>query len=358
MNVLQDFSILEDFTRISQAVGARPDYVQGGGGNTSAKFSDGLMAIKASGFRLKDVTPSDAYAVLDGRALRDFYLGSSPDDFEDVEKSGSEKAKSCIRSIDGLTPRRPSVEAGFHSLLDKYVAHSHAVYSNLAACSEECDALVREAFADADYAVGIVRYVDPGARLTFAIRDELARVEAETGRRPAVIIMKNHGVIAHADDPDECLRLHADANRRIAELFGVSEADFPAVSVRRKEEGLFEADCEALSARIASGDYTESFFLKEPLYPDQMVFLIGSFAFGSGIPGDGQALADPATGRILLRMPESKALVIIETLEAIVFIADAVRRTGRTLVSMGAAAQAFIANWESEKYRKNLMPSK
>lgn len=358
MNTSLDSSILQNFTRVSQVVGARADYVQGGGGNTSAKFPDGLMAIKASGFRLKDVSPSDAYAVLDGRALRDFYLQSSPADFADVEKAGSEKAKSCIRAIESLTPRRPSVEAGFHSLLDTYVAHSHAVYANLAACSEECDALVREAFADADYTVGIVPYVDPGARLTFAIRDELARVEAASGHRPAVLFLKNHGVIAHSDDPDECLRLHDDANRRIASLFGVSEADFPAISVRPVEDGLFEADCPSLSARIASGDYGERFFLNEPLYPDQMVFLIGTFSFGAGLPAEGQALADPATGRILLRMPETKARVIVETLAAIVFIADTVRRSGRTLATMGAAAQAFIANWESEKYRKNLTTSK
>ena len=42
---------LKDFVRMSQAVGARADYVQGGGGNTSVKFLDGKMAIKASGFK-------------------------------------------------------------------------------------------------------------------------------------------------------------------------------------------------------------------------------------------------------------------------------------------------------------------
>ena len=37
---------LQNFARVSQSVGARADYVQGGGGNTSVKLADGLMAIK------------------------------------------------------------------------------------------------------------------------------------------------------------------------------------------------------------------------------------------------------------------------------------------------------------------------
>ena len=53
-------------------------------------------------------------------------------------------------------------------------------------------------------------------------------------------------------------------------------------------------------------------------------------------------------------MPEARARVIRETLSAVVFVADAVRRTGRTLVPMGSAAQDFITAWESEKYRRTI----
>ncbi|MEF2644960.1 MAG: class II aldolase/adducin family protein [Oscillospiraceae bacterium] len=57
--------LLSEFARVSQAAGARADYVQGGGGNTSVKLPGGLMAIKASGFCLSDIRPDKAYAVLD-----------------------------------------------------------------------------------------------------------------------------------------------------------------------------------------------------------------------------------------------------------------------------------------------------
>ena len=345
---------LENFTRVSTGVGARADYVQGGGGNTSIKLPGGLMAIKASGYCLKDIRPDKAYAVLDYEALRRFYNDGNPADYADVEKAGSEQAKANTRAIEGLAALRPSVEAGFHSILDTYVAHSHSVYANLAACSAELEAIAGKALADADYTWGWVSYVDPGARLTFSIRDELRRVEQATGRRPAAIFMQNHGLIVHSDDPDECLRIHTDVNDRIARAFGMNNGDFPAVGLKALDGGLFEADCPLLTEAMASGEFTEKTLLEAPLYPDQLVFLTGTFAFGKGAPGEGMALCDPDTGAVTFNMPAAKAQVIAETLTAVAFICRAIAKNGCTLSTMGEAAKAFIANWESEKYRKSL----
>ena len=349
---------LKNFARVSQSVGARADYVQGGGGNTSVKLADGLMAIKASGYCLKDIRENKAYAVLDYAKLRAFYNESNPADFEDVEKAGSSKAKEYTQTIEGLDALRPSVEAGFHSLLDTYVAHSHSVYANLAACSKECLAIAGAALKDADYTWGFVPYTDPGARLTFSIRDELARVERETGRRPAVIFMENHGLIAHHDDPDECLRIHSDVNARIAAAFSLAPDAFPPVAVKEIGGGLVEADAPYLSEQIASGDFSEKFFLESPLYPDQLVFLTGAFRMTAEKPEEGCCSADPATGRAVFNMPASKAQVIAETLTAVVFICRHIAASGYTLSTMGEAAKAFIANWESEKYRRSLAGKK
>lgn len=352
------FQHLTAFERVSRSVGVRADYVQGGGGNTSVKLEGGLMAIKASGYCLKDIRVDQAYAVLDGAALRDFYLNSRLGDFDDVEKAGSEKARASVQTVEGMPALRPSVEAGFHSLLDRYVAHSHSVYANLAACASDGRQMVARALEDADYSWGFVPYTDPGARLTFIIRDELQRVEAETGKRPAVIFMQNHGLIAHHDDPDECLRIHTDVNDRIAAAFGRVNGDFPPVSLRTAENGLLEAVSPLLSDAILSGgDYTEKFFLETPLYPDQLVFLTGSFRFGTD-PEEGICAADPATGRVFFSMDAAKAQVIAEALTCVVYINETLKNTGHGLKTLGEAAKHFIANWESEKYRKSLLGKK
>ena len=350
----ENASRLKDFARMSQSVGARADYVQGGGGNTSVKLEGGLMAIKASGYCLKDIRPDAAYAVLDYEALRRFYNGSEPADFEDVEKAGSNEAKANTKVIEGLAQLRPSVEAGFHSILDTYVAHSHSVYANLCTCAKQLPEIAEKALEGADYTWGWVSYVDPGARLTFSIRDELRRVEEKTGRRPAAIFMQNHGLIVHSDDPDECLRIHTDVNDRIARAFGIENGSFPAVGIREIDGGLCEAVCPYLTEQLKSGDFTEKFLLESPLYPDQLVFLTGSFSFGTDAPEEGSAMANPETGAVTFNMPASKAQVIAETLTAVVFIVRLVEKNGYELSTMGEAAKKFIANWESEKYRKSL----
>ncbi len=51
---------------------------------------------------------------------------------------------------------RPSVEAGFHSILKTFVVHTHSVYANLAACSTACRPIAAQAFAGANYTWGWV----------------------------------------------------------------------------------------------------------------------------------------------------------------------------------------------------------
>ena len=349
---------LSGFVRISQAAGARSDYVQGGGGNTSVKLEGGLMAIKASGFCLSDIAEDRAYAVLDGEAIRRFYYDKEPQDLADVEAEGSAVTKANSKSIEGLAPLRPSVEAGFHSILKTYVLHTHSVYANLAACSTACRALAETAFQGAGYTWGWVPYTDPGANLTFAIRDELKRVRELTGREPAVILMQNHGIIVHDDDADLCLAIHADANERLARLFGLSGTSFPAVAVSELAGGYYRSAAPYLKEQLQNCAYTQKDLLEQPLYPDQMVFLTDTFFLDPPSVAEGQAAASTKTGELLMHMDGRKAKTLAETLTAVFFIMEHIKASGYCVSAMGEAAKSFIANWESEKYRKSLAGKK
>jgi ribulose-5-phosphate 4-epimerase/fuculose-1-phosphate aldolase len=347
---------LENFSYVSQSVGARADYVQGGGGNTSVKLENNLMAIKASGYCLSDIRPDKAYAVLDYGMLREFYYSHQPSDFADIEKSGTDFTKSAIKQIEGLAALRPSVEAGFHSILSTYVVHSHSVYANLAACSKECREIAEKALMNADYSWGFVKYTNPGILLTFSIRDELTRVQAEKGKTPAVIFMENHGVIVHHDDPSECLRIHEDVNKRIAEVFGITDKSFPKVTLTQTGDDLFEANVPYLSDSLRKGVHSQKDFIEEALYPDQLVFLAGTFYLSEDEkePGPDSCTASKKTGKVKFNMAGAKALTVAETLTAVLFIKGHIAKAGYTLSTMGEAAKEFIANWESEKYRKTL----
>jgi rhamnose utilization protein RhaD (predicted bifunctional aldolase and dehydrogenase) len=357
--ILKNKKDLEDFAAMSQTAGARVDWVQGGGGNTSVKLAGGLMAIKASGYCLSDIRPDKAYAVLNCAALRKFYTENEPGKLQDVEKEGSACAKANTLTIEGLDVLRPSVEAGFHSMLKKFVCHTHSVYANLACCSKELEAVAEKAFAGADYTWGRVPYTDPGARLTFAIRDELARVEKKTGKAPSVILMQNHGIIVHDDDAERCLSISRDANKRLAAQFGIADDAFPKVAVKARGDGLFEAATPYLQESLKSGKFTFHSLLEEPLYPDQIVFLNGTFFMDKpGKPEEGTCTADSKTGALVMNLPEGKARVMAETLTAVTFIINHIAASGYTLSTMGEAGKAFIANWESEKYRKSLAGKK
>lgn len=343
---------LAAFSEMSKSAGGRADYVQGGGGNTSVKLADGLMAIKASGFCLSDITEDNAYALINLDGLQKFYRENSPETLSDVEKEGAACAKENTVVLEGMNPLRPSVEAGFHSILKKFVCHTHSVYANLCCCSHEMKEIAEKAFAGADYTWGSVPYTDPGANLTFAIKGELARVKEKTGKEPAVILMQNHGIIVHGENADEVLSIHADANERLAKAFGISGTSFPKVTVKAVGD-LFEADVPYMAEVLKSGKYSVKTLLEAPLYPDQMVFLIGSLFENKTELDEGECTIN-SDGILTLKMNEKKALTISETITAVLFISEHIAKSGYSLSSMGEAAKNFIANWESEKYRKSL----
>ncbi len=100
--------------------------------------------------------------------------------------------------------------------------------------------------------------------------------------------------------------------------------------------------------------YTQQYLMEQPLYPDQMVFLADTFYMDAEEIGEGQGIASTQTGQLLMKMPQSKAMTLTETLTAVFFIMENIKKAGYELSTMGEAAKNFIANWESEKYRKSL----
>lgn len=371
---------LGNFVRMSKAAGSRSDYVQGGGGNTSCKVDDRLMAIKASGYRLDQIAADQAYAVLDYSSLRQFYGSTDPAGLDDIEGAGSARAKEATRTLEGLPVLRPSVEAGFHSLLDTYVLHTHAVYANLATCSAEGRDVAASALAGLTAGHVFVPYINPGAQLTFAVLQAIEEKKKETGAAPSLLFMKNHGFIVTGDDADECLALHDQVNERLAAAYGVSAADWPAIAVKAvsgtgpapgqegQTEQFWQSDTPWLHAQLTEQAWNLDDLTKEALFPDQLVYLGGKVAV-SERGSLAEALQKEAagnndrpgtctlfrqTGEVLYRCGRNEAQTIEETLCAVLFVSGTIRKAGRTVVTMSEAGRQFISNWESEHYRSQI----
>ena len=359
---------LDDLTYMSKTAGSRSDYVQGGGGNTSSKLDGNLMAIKASGFRLDQITPDNAYAVMDYAALREFYGNTDPAKLDDIEKTGSEKTKAEIKAIEGIPALRPSVEAGFHSILDTFVLHTHAVYANLLTCAAEGKKIMEEIMTKLGEPYVVVPYINPGAQLTFAIADARNSAAKIAGKNPAVIFMENHGVVITGDTAQYCLDLHDKVNLAIADYFHFPVSDWPAFKLKAIEKGeqtYYLSQTDKLKNRLMQGGWDADYFMADSLYPDQLVFLNGQITINQTDSAETFLHIDktPAskvtifsqTGEILYHTIHGEAQTIEETLYCVLFIKDTIHKNTLTVQTMNETGKSFIQNWESEKYRKTIV---
>ena len=89
-----------------------------------------------------------------------------------------------------------------------------------------------------------------------------------------------------------------------------------------------------------------------------MVFLVGTYFQDNDTIDEGQAVASTKTGELVMNMDEGKARTLTEILTAVFFVMEQIQIAGYPLSTMGDAAQSFIANWESEKYRRSLAEKK
>ena len=338
-----DLKKISDLIEISKYVGLRPEYIQGGGGNTSIKFDDKKMAIKASGFLLKDIKEKEGYAVLDHKKINEFiknYEGS------DIEKDGNHVMKETTPEVDGLQKLKPSVEAGFHSLLLKYVIHSHSAYANILCCAEEGKDTANKIFAQKNIKNLWLPYMNPGFELSRFMYKKVEEFKEKYNEFPKVIFMENHGLIVTDNSKEVCIRKNEEINKIIIEYFKLTK--FPKIRLEENEENVFASKTEYVLDYIHKESVDYDFFSQKILYPDQIVYINNN-------QGSGKIELKANKKFLKYRCTEKEAIGIEETLLAYLYVIDNINKNNLTLQVMGEEAKAFIKNWDAEKHRKDLM---
>ena len=326
--------------RISAYAGNRKDYVQGGGGNTSVKLDDNLMAIKASGYTLQEVTEEKGYVTVDYQKIRHYYNTVDAAEDRDFEKESLALNLGSVVLLEGMENRRPSVEVGFHSFLKKHVIHTHSVYANILCCSAEGRAVAASILQSEKFV--FIPYIDPCFRLTLAIKQAVDEYIIMNGTQPQVILMENHGIVVHGDDDGETMALHESVNDKIREYFNLPE--FPVPVVRKTDSG-YASDTGYLKRFLDENNADEAYFGALTLYPDQLVYIGGKL-------GDTVRIQ---SGEVLYAASQKEAEAIEETLAGVVYVINEIQKAGLTLRELGQAGADFINNWESEKYRAQLI---
>lgn len=334
----------EQMKRISSYAGNRPDYVQGGGGNTSVKFDGNLMAIKASGYTLAEITAQKGYVTVDYQKIMGYYNSVDAGAERNFEKESLDVNLSSIVLLDGMEEKRPSVEVGFHSFLSGNVIHTHSVYANILCCSEEGRVAAQKILNGSGIGYVFLPYIDPGFRLTLAVKQAVEGYRSENGVLPDAIFMDNHGIIVHNDDPARAIEIHEKVNNSIREYFRLS--DYPQPQIEDGPDGFVSAT-DYLKSFIVETGADGSYFDALTLYPDQLVYLGGKMG--------GVIQIDKNSGETVYRAAGKEAQTLEETLLGVVYVVRSIKKAGLTLRQMDESGADFINNWESEKYRQKII---
>lgn len=339
-------SSILDLINISKYAGERVDYTQGGGGNTSVKNEEkGLMLIKASGYRLVDISETTAFVAVDKNAIKNYYESVDVLVEKDYEKESAEISKNSVVALDGIQTLRPSVEVGFHAILKKYVIHTHSVYANVITCSQEGEDLANKLFSDKDFGFIFLPYINPGFELTLAMKKKIDKYVSVTGRYPEVIFMKNHGLVVNGDCIERVKEVNTCVNETIRNYFNL-EDNFREVNLVETANG-FKSETPIVKNFVKETVLNKSLLDETPLYPDQLVYLNNILAHSKDtlvVKGDD----------VFYNTDKKQATTLEETLAAYIFVVTAIKNAGLTVSKMNEKEVYFINNWEAEKYRRSV----
>ena len=348
-------SKLKQMADMSQEVGKSPDIAQGGGGNTSVKINGNLMAVKASGCKLKDMTEKEGFVVIDYMKIRDYYnkvdLNSSIDYYEDSTKF----VKENTIHIEGLQEgMRASVEAGFHSLLLDYVIHTHSVYANLLACTGEGKRIAEVLFENCKYGFMWLPYIAPGFELTLGFKKRLDKFKNTNGKIPKIIFMESHGLVVTSDSYDECLEINNHVNEMIKEKMGLTDV-YGYVGIEEVGENTFITKSDILKDYFkGTTSYMDAkWFTEHILYPDQGVYLRGNISSDS--KSENKININLETGEIIYKTNYKEALTMEESIVAFIYIIEKAKESDLSIMVMRKEDVDFITNVEGVQYRKSLL---
>jgi NAD(P)-dependent dehydrogenase (short-subunit alcohol dehydrogenase family)/rhamnose utilization protein RhaD (predicted bifunctional aldolase and dehydrogenase) len=377
-----DKESLEQLIAISRSVGANPDYVQAGGGNTSVKSQDGrTMAIKASGTPLTAMSESAGWVELDTAGVLSIF---DRKDLAQLETNAREARvlQHLSSAVSGGTGR-PSVETALHALLGKVVIHTHPVAANALNCGPGLKAL-KEITPANELPPLWVPYTDPGWRLATTIKSAAEAYEKKHNHPPVVIFMENHGLLVSAPEARACMALHHEWVRRCERYFlpeapplrASSGLDAAAlrkamVSLRRtwrearggapfarltNDTELAGVACDERAETLAGGSLT----------PDHIVYTGSRAVLGESLEDLAAklkpALSEKAAPRVAMIRNVGTFLVAenapkLDAAEALGVAAAKITRLamGRGGAhNLGPASAEFIINWEAEHYRSAL----
>lgn len=350
---------LNTITELSHRFGA-PDFVKGGGGNTSVKNQEQVW-VKPSGTTLAGMTP-DSFIGLSRERLKTLYTMDIPADSSKRESRVQEIMREACLEADAA---RPSVEAPLHDILEgRFVVHTHAVLVNGMTCSLQGEAVCRDLFPEALW----VPYIDPGFILCMDVRRRIDQYSQMNGHSPRVLILENHGIFVSGDTLNEIVERYEAVLEPLRRQY-----DDKGLALELRENPVSDPlEDEVLSfIRETLGDQAASvlpggsFQLAEgPISPDHIVYS-KSFPYRGPLTDEGLRAYQSKWGYSPRILDLRDQVVAVAPNEKQARLALDLARDGALLVQLadafggiqylGKDAREFIEQWEVEAYRQKQM---
>ncbi|MDC3134024.1 class II aldolase/adducin family protein, partial [Bacteroidota bacterium] len=179
---------LKNFLFLSKYLTNRIDYLQGAGGNISEKIDDEVMVIKSSGVEIKEINQKYGYSLVSYKKISDEFSKLPLEISKEQDETTVSFVNNQIINLPNYKSLRPSIETGFHSILKKYVIHTHSVYSNIIACSKGFEDLTTDLFKNDNFIN--IPYFPPGTILTRNILKTYNNYIHTNKKYPDIIFLK------------------------------------------------------------------------------------------------------------------------------------------------------------------------
>lgn len=355
--------MLDKITELSHEFGT-PEYIQGGGGNTSAKNKETLW-IKPSGTTLSELT-EDMFVAMDRQKLGKLFETEMPADSSAREAAVMELMMAAMYPY---SSGRPSVEAPLHDTLEAtFVVHTHPQLVNGMTCANNGAEVCKRLFPEALW----VEYVDPGYTLCSVIRDRIKDYVASKGHQPEMVIIENHGIFVASNTAGGIRKIYKTVMNSLRKEYKKEKVSPhlevgvpPSASLKEEVTKVLqkamgkeaEAVCASGAFKVASGPLTPDhvvFMKSYPLVGDPTAKTLTAFKTQHGYfpkvisVKDGVFTVGPNEKNSELTMRFAKDGALVEQLA-----------NGLAGVKfMSEKAREFIENWEVEVYRQKVAMGK
>ena len=340
---------LKNLLFLSKYLTNRIDYLQGAGGNISEKIDDEVMVIKSSGVEIKEINQKYGYSLVSYKKISEEFSKLPLEISKEQDETMVSFVNNQIINLPNYKSLRPSIETGFHSILKKYVIHTHSVYSNIIACSKGFEDLTTELFKNDNFIN--IPYFPPGTVLTRNILKIYNNYIHTNKKYPDIIFLKNHGIIVHAETPKKAVELHEYVTKIISDYFNLKKFDFPDVVLKKISNSNYESSNPFFLDFIKMNENINQNYFNQTLFPDQTVYFKRNISFNNNKNKKVLVKKD----KIIYNTNFKEAKTIEETFIAYIFIRKNIEKANLKCSFISQKEMNYIHDLDSEKYRKKML---